>query len=67
MNSTILLIKDSYLEEDVFIENPTPGKVLFKKNNRIIIVCGKGLLSVDNFHYDDGEKVEITNFRLKFI
>lgn len=67
LNNTKLLIKDSYIEEDVFIENRTPGKVLFKKNNRLIIVCGKGLLGVENFYNDDEKKVEIRNFRIKFI
>lgn len=67
LNHKKYLIKDSFMEEDVFIENRTPGKVLFKTNNRFIVVCGEGLLGVENFYDENGNGVEFKNFRLKFI
>jgi methionyl-tRNA formyltransferase len=59
-------IKDSFVEGDVIVENRSPGKVLFKKENYFFIVCGSGLLCVEDFFDENGEKIEITNFRLKF-
>lgn len=66
-NNIKLYIKDSILVEDVFIENRTPGKVLFKKDDTFIIVCGSGLLSVKEFFDENGQKRELVNFRLRFI
>lgn len=65
-NNTKLYINDSILVEDVFIENRTPGKVLFKKDNTFIIVCGNGLLGVKDFFDENGQKKELINFRLRF-
>jgi methionyl-tRNA formyltransferase len=66
LNNNKYIIKDSYIEDDVVIENRIPGKVLFKKTNRFIIVCGKGLLGVENFYDESGNSIEFKNFRLKF-
>ncbi len=65
-NNIKLYVKDSILLEDVFIENRKPGKVLFKKNDTFIIVCGSGLLGVKDFFDENGQKMELVNFRLRF-
>jgi methionyl-tRNA formyltransferase len=65
-NNTKYFIKDSSLVKDVIIENRTPGKVLFKKDDSFIIVCGIGLLRVEDFFDENGDKIEINNFRIRF-
>jgi methionyl-tRNA formyltransferase len=65
-NNIKLYINDSVCVEDVFIENRTPGKVLFKRDDTFIIVCGSGLLSVKDFFDENGQKKELINFRLRF-
>ena len=65
-NSSKYYIKESFIVDDVIIENRTPGKVLFKKENMFYIVCGVGLLCVQNFFNEDGQKININNFRIRF-
>ena len=66
LNDTKVFIKDSCVCDDVLIENRTPGKVMFKKDNKFYIVCGKGLLCVENFFDIHGNKLALSNFRLRF-
>lgn len=65
-NNSKYYIKNSFIVEDVDIENRNFGKVLFKKESGFFIVCGKGLLRVEDFFDENGEKIEITNFRVRF-
>lgn len=65
-NNVKYYIKDSILIEDVVVENRTPGKVLFKKDSSFVVVCGSGLLCVNDFFDENGDKIEITNFRIRF-
>ena len=65
-NNCKYYIKDSFVVEDVIIENRCHGKVLFKKANSFFIVCGSGLLRVDDFFDENGKKIDISFFRLKF-
>lgn len=54
--------------EDVVIENRTPGKVIFIKNNYPIIVCGQGLLKITNIQSKEGQQLlPLKNFRSQFI
>lgn len=39
-------VLDTEIFNDVYIENRTPGKVIFIKNNCPVIVCGVGLLKI---------------------
>lgn len=41
--------------EDVLIENRAPGKVIFINNGRPVVVCGKGLLSIEDARFDEGD------------
>ena len=59
-------ILDSEVVPDVSIANRTPGKVLFKEENGYVIVCGKGLLKVEQFYSDSGEKITFNKFRIRF-
>lgn len=63
-----VIVKDAtVVDKDVVIENRTPGKVLFKNNNKFIIVCGKGLLCIENFYDSFGNNIDLKNFRIRFI
>lgn len=61
-----LYVKDSTVEEDVHIENRTPGKIIFKEENKISIVCGKGVLGVKNFFDSEGNHIDLKKFRTRF-
>jgi methionyl-tRNA formyltransferase len=61
-------ILDAEVFEDVVIENRTPGKVIFIKNNNPIIVCGKGLLKITSMQSIEGQQLlPLKNFRSQFI
>lgn len=64
-NNVKYYINDAQIVDDVQIENRTTGKVLFKKDNSLIIVCGSGLLRVKDFFDEDGNIIEINNFRIR--
>lgn len=55
-------------EKDVVIENRTPGKVIFCRNNEPIVVCGKGLLRLINIIFEDTKKdvLPLNKFRTRF-
>jgi methionyl-tRNA formyltransferase len=59
-------IKDALIASDVIIENRSPGKILFKKENCFFVVCGTGLLCISEFFDENGEKIELPNFRVRF-
>ena len=61
-------IVDAEVQEDVVIENRTPGKVIFIKNNNPVIVCGQGLLKITSMQSKDGHQLlPLKNFRTQFI
>ena len=63
----VLRILDAELVKDLKIENRTPGKVIFLKENCPVVVCGRGLLKLTNVIYEaTGKKVEKFNkFRMR--
>jgi methionyl-tRNA formyltransferase len=66
IENEIITIYDSEEIEDVFIVNRDVGKVLFKQNNGIIVVCGIGLLKIQTLFKQDGTELDISKkFRLK--
>jgi methionyl-tRNA formyltransferase len=66
IENEIITIYDSEEIEDVFIVNRDVGKVLFKQNNGIIVVCGIGLLKIETLFKQDGTELDISKkFRLK--
>ncbi len=61
------IINDASTIDDVLIENRSPGKVLFKREGCPVVVCGKGLLKIDNmFNPDTNEYHFPKKFRLRF-
>ena len=67
LNGKVIQIKKAIAVNDVFIENRDVGKVLFVKNNKPVIVCGKGLLLIEKAIYLDGESIiPMKKFRSRF-
>ena len=61
-------ILEGKISPDIIIENRSPGKVLFKKEDSYTIVCGSGLIEISEFFNDDlSLKIYFNNFRIKFI
>jgi methionyl-tRNA formyltransferase len=61
-----LRIFDAEIVDEVIIENRTPGKVIFKDNYGIVIVCGHGLLRVKHLFMEDLSELDLRNkFRLR--
>lgn len=66
MDGTLVRIFDAECLADVNIVNRAPGKVLFKHDDGLVIVCGSGLLKVKDFYGADGGKLEVNKFRIRF-
>ncbi len=52
---------------DVVVENRTPGKVIFKREGKLVVICGSGLLRLDEV-YDSNDVPETfqNKFRIRF-
>lgn len=62
-----IIIKDMEIVEDVSISNRECGKTIFKDNSSFTIICGKGLVKINEFYDKNGNRVYFDNFRLRFI
>ena len=61
-------ILDAESENDVYIENRTPGKIIFIKEGKPVIVCGEGLLSIEKM-IDDSTRdnlIPFQKFKVRF-
>lgn len=68
INGTQVRIHDVELLDDVVIENRTPGKVIFVKDKKPVIVCGKGLIRISKANYSNSNDsiLPLKSFRLRF-
>lgn len=66
INNETVRIKESTVMDDVFIENRTPGKVIFIENSKPVVVCGRGLIRLDRIENDSGKEISITKMRTRF-
>jgi methionyl-tRNA formyltransferase len=66
LNDKKIIIRDAVIAEEIQIENRQPGKVLFKRNNIYTIVCGKGLLKINQFYDESDSLLKLNKFRLRF-
>jgi methionyl-tRNA formyltransferase len=67
INDSTVRIIDAEIEEDVKIINRDVGKVIFKKNICPVIVCGDGLLKINEAYSEDNKRLTFENeFRLRF-
>jgi methionyl-tRNA formyltransferase len=63
----ILRIRSASVLADVKIENRTPGKVIFRNQRGIAVVCGKGLLLIEQAKNSDGSNFDLSDkFRIRF-
>lgn len=67
MGNKSIIIKEASVTSDVIIENRIVGKVIFKKGNNPIVVCGNGLLIIEKAIEKDGKEIDFkNNFRIRF-
>jgi methionyl-tRNA formyltransferase len=52
--------------EDIIIENRVSGKVIFMENGKPVVVCGKGLIKINQMHDDKGENYQLKKSRIRF-
>ena len=63
-----LRITDVETLDDVVIENRTPGKVIFNIDGMPVVVCGKGLLQINQANFDGlgATALPLEKFRIRF-
>lgn len=62
-----LKVVDVDVVNDVVIENRTPGKVIFVVDSQPIVVCGSGLIKINQMLYDNGQNaIPLKKFRTRF-
>ena len=68
LNGRKVRILEAEAEADVIIENRVPGKVLFVKNEIPYLVCGKGLLKINNLIDEETKEsvLPLAKFRSRF-
>jgi methionyl-tRNA formyltransferase len=68
INDEIVIIQSVILIDDLNIENRDVGKVIFIKQNNPIIVCGEGLLKIEEAVFENSKKsiLPLRNFRTRF-
>jgi methionyl-tRNA formyltransferase len=52
ISGKLVRILHAGIMDDVRIENRVPGKVIFIRNNKPVVVCGKGLLLIEEMIWD---------------
>jgi methionyl-tRNA formyltransferase len=61
-------ILEAEVYENLLVENRSPGKLLLKKGDFPVIICGKGLLLVKKAVYDESKEniFPLKKFRIRF-
>lgn len=68
INGEIVVIHNATLVEEVKIENRDIGKVIFVEKNKPVVVCGKGLLRIEEAEYETTKQslLPLKKFRTRF-
>ncbi|MDQ2109551.1 MULTISPECIES: methionyl-tRNA formyltransferase [unclassified Vibrio] len=66
VNNELVRVKRSTLVNDIVVENRTPGKIIFFADGKPVVVCGRGLLRLDEIENSRGDKIKITKMRTRF-
>jgi methionyl-tRNA formyltransferase len=67
VNDTLARVLAVKALPDLPVENRTPGKVLFVRDGRPIVVCGSGLLRIDELlDEQDNSLLPLSRFRTRF-
>lgn len=68
LDEKIVRIFSAKTVDDVKIENRSPGKVIFVKNGFPVVVCGQGLLMIEDGRACDGRPLlPLKSFRSRFL
>ena len=68
LNDKVVRIHRASHLEEIKIENRTPGKVIFQERGLPIVVCGFGLLLIEDIRGNENKTLlPLTNFRSRFI
>lgn len=69
MENLDIIIQDAEIYNDIEIVNRTPGKIVFFKDSRPVVVCGQGLIKIINaIDLKTNESIfPLNKFRIKFI
>jgi methionyl-tRNA formyltransferase len=67
MSGNNVRILDATVIDDVSVVNRTPGKVIFMRDSKPVVVCGQGLLKIDTLVDDTGRsQLPLSSFRTRF-
>ena len=67
LNGSIVRIGKASVKADVTIENRTPGKVIFLESNCPVVVCGTGILLIEDIRDENGDlMLPLKYFRSRF-
>lgn len=68
INELVVTINEATVAEDVKIENRTVGKVIFVENGKPLVVCGKGLLKIEEAFIEKTKEslLPLKKFRTQF-
>jgi methionyl-tRNA formyltransferase len=66
VDGKLIRIMEVDILEDIKIENRVSGKVIFVENGKPVVVCGKGLIKVNQMHDDKGENYQLKKLRVRF-
>lgn len=65
MENQTIILSEAKAIEDINIVNRTPGKVIFTEEGNPIIVCGKGLLKINEMKSLDSKVIQLSKFRTR--
>lgn len=66
LDGSLIRVLEANTYPDVIITNRHPGKVLFIKNEKPIIICGSGLLKIEKAQYENGSNaLPFQRFRVR--
>jgi len=66
LNGKKIYIDDVEVVEDFFVENRSPGKVIFLQDSIATVVCGQGLIKITAIRDNEGEPIKVNRFRSRF-
>ena len=67
MGNTIYKVEKVTVLHDLSVENRDAGKIIFFEDEKPVVVCGKGLIRIDEIRNQAGQLVKKINFRTRFM
>ncbi len=66
VDNRLIIINHVEIIDDVQIVNRTPGKLIFFKDKKPVVVCGKGLLKICEMRDEQNNLFNLSKFRVRF-